>query len=124
MDEPFYPPISPFWAGIRSKCPRCARGKLFKGFLDIQERCNVCGLDYDFVDAGDGPAIFIILIVGFFVSAGALGVEMAYHPPYWVHAVLWVPAILILPLLLLRPFKAVLVAIQYQNQAREGQLDG
>ena len=124
MDEPFYPPISPFWAGIRSKCPRCGRGKLFKGFLDIQERCNVCGLDYDFVDAGDGPAIFIILIVGFFVSAGALGVEMAYHPPYWVHAVLWVPAILILPLLLLRPFKAVLVAIQYQNQAREGQLDG
>ena len=115
--------VSPFLAGIKSRCPRCGRGKLFKGFLDIRENCDTCDLDYGFVDAGDGPAVFIILIVGFIAAGGSLGVEMAYHPPYWVHAVLWVPIILILPLVLLRPFKAVLIAIQYQNQAREGQLD-
>jgi len=115
--------VSPFLVGIKSKCPRCGRGKLFKGFLDIKESCDTCELDYGFVDAGDGPAVFIILIVGFIAAGGSLAVEIAYQPPYWVHAVLWGPIILILPLALLRPFKAVLVAIQYQNQAREGQLD-
>ncbi len=121
MDK--YASVSPFLAGIKSRCPRCGRGKLFKGFLDIKESCDVCELDYGFVDAGDGPAVFIIMIVGFIVAGGSLAVEIAFQPPYWVHAVLWGPIILILPLALLRPFKAVLIAIQYQNQAREGQLD-
>ena len=123
MNEPYYAPVSPFSAGIRSRCPRCGRGKLFKGFLDVKDHCEVCGLDYGFVDAGDGAAVFIILIVGFIVAGGALAVEMTYHPAYWVHAVLWGPMILILPLVLLRPFKATLIAIQYQNQAQEGRLD-
>jgi len=123
MDKPGYASVSPFSAGIKSRCPRCGRGKLFKGFLDVRGNCDSCELDYSFVDAGDGPAVFIILIVGFIAAGGSLGVEMAYQPPYWVHAVLWGPIILILPLALLRPFKAVLIAIQYQNQAREGQLD-
>ncbi len=121
MDK--YASVSPFLAGIKSRCPRCGRGKLFKGFLDIKESCDTCKLDFGFVDAGDGPAVFIIMIVGFITAGGSLAVEMAYQPPYWVHAVLWGPIILILPLALLRPFKAVLIAIQYQNQAREGQLD-
>lgn len=123
MDEPHYAPVSPFWTGIRSRCPRCGRGKLFDGFLGIQGSCNSCELNYEFFDTGDGPAIFIILIVGFLVSGGVLGVEMAYHPDYWVHAMLWGPVTILLPLVLLRPFKAILIAIQYQNQAREGQLD-
>ncbi len=123
MDEPYYAPISPFSAGMRSKCPRCGRGKLFTGFLTTKDQCASCGLDFSFTDTGDGPAVFIILIVGFLVAGGALAVEISYHPPYWVHAVLWVPLILFLPLLLLRPFKAILIAIQYQHQAREGQLE-
>jgi len=123
MDDPYFAPVSPFSAGIRSKCPKCGRGGLFKGFLDIKDRCEVCDLDLGFVDAGDGPAVFIILIVGFFVSGGALGVEIAYHPDYWVHAVLWGPMILILPLVLLRPFKAVLIAIQYHSRVRDDHLD-
>ncbi len=123
MDEPYYAPVSPVSAGIRSKCPRCGRGKLFKGFLDIQKSCDTCQLDYSFVDAGDGPAVFIIMIVGLLVAGGSLAVEVTFQPAYWVHAVIWVPIILILPLLLLRPFKAVLIAIQYQHKAQEGQLD-
>ncbi len=123
MDEPYYPPISPFSTGIKCRCPRCGRGKLFKGILDIKESCPSCHLDYSFADAGDGPAVFVILIVGFLVAGGSLVVEVAYQPPYWVHAVLWGPLILILPIVLLRPFKAILIAIQYHNQAQEGRLD-
>ena len=68
-----------------------ARGKLFAGFLTLRPSCERCELDYAFIDAGDGPAVFIILIGGFIVVGCALIVEVKYQPPYWVHAALWIP---------------------------------
>ena len=50
--------------GIACRCPRCGKGKLYAGFLDLRPSCEACGLDYAFIDAGDGPAIFIIMIAG------------------------------------------------------------
>ena len=109
-------------AGLRARCPRCGEGKLFNGFLDMKPKCDVCGLDYSFADAGDGPAVFIMMIVGFIIVGLALWVEFTWHPPYWVHAVLWVPLIIIMPLGLLRPLKGWLVTQQYRHSAREGRL--
>lgn len=113
--------ISPFYAGLTNSCPRCGKGRLFKGYLTLADGCNHCGLNYGFADAADGPAVFIILIAGFIVTGAALLVEIAYQPPLWVHAALWLPLGLALPLLLLRPFKATLVALQYKFRAREAQ---
>ena len=122
--EPYYSPVSPVSAGIMGRCPRCGRGSLFSGFLTVAPACNSCGLDFGFLDSGDGPAVFIILILGFVVAGGALLLEVAYQPPYWVHGVIWVPVILILTLLLLRPFKGILLCLQFANKARQGELDG
>src|SRR6187397_861088 len=80
--------------GLACKCPRCGEGKLFAGFLSLRPSCSACGLDYAFIDAGDGPAVFIILIAGFIVVFCALIVEVVYQPPFWLHAVLWVPLVL------------------------------
>src|SRR5215470_2110723 len=109
-------------SGIAGRCPTCGRGKLFSGYLKLAPRCAVCGLDYGFADSGDGPAVFVILVTGFIVVGAALFVEMAYAPPYWVHAALWGPLAILLPLLLLRSFKGVLISLQYKHKAREGQL--
>ncbi len=106
-------------AGLLCACPRCGKGKLFRGFLTLRPRCEVCGLDYDFADAGDGPAVFIILIAGFIVVAAALITEVVYRPPFWVHAVLWLPLILIVTLGPLRPMKGLLIALQYHHKAAE-----
>ena len=73
-------------------------------------------------EAGDGPAVFVILITGFIVVGAALFVEMAYAPPYWLHALIWGPLAILLPLLLLRSFKGVLIALQYKHKAEEGRL--
>ena len=118
----YYAPVSPVAAGLACRCPRCGRGKLFRGFLDVAPRCEACGLDYSFIDAGDGPAVFVILFGGFIVVALAFWVEATYEPPLWLHAVLWIPAILVVTLGLLRPFKGILVAFQYRNKAAEGRL--
>jgi uncharacterized protein (DUF983 family) len=111
-------------AGPTCACPRCGKGKLFQGFLTLRPRCDVCGLDYDFADAGDGPAVFIILFAGFVVVFAALVTEIVYQPPFWVHAALWLPLILIVTLGPLRPMKGLLIALQFHHKAAEGRLTG
>lgn len=110
--------------GLACKCPRCGEGKLYAGFITLAPRCDVCDLDYAFIDAGDGPAVFIIMIAGFIVVGAALVVEMKYQPPFWVHAALWGPLILATTLLPLRSMKALLIDLQYFHKAAEGQLVG
>lgn len=122
-DQPSSRPVSPLVAGLMCRCPACGRGKLFRGFLGLRDRCEACGLDYGFVDAGDGPAVFVILFAGFVVVACALIVEVAYQPPFWVHAALWLPLVLLTTLGPLRLMKGLLIALQYHHNAAEGQLE-
>jgi len=108
--------------GLACRCPRCGRGKLFSGFLTLRPRCEACELDYAFIDSGDGPAIFIIMIAGAIVVAAALIVEVKYQPPFWVHAALWLPLILVTTLLPLRSMKSLLIALQFHHKAAPGEL--
>ena len=114
--NPYYGHVPPFSAGLRCRSPRCGQGKLFDGFLKIADTCNVCGLKLAHEDAGDGSAVFVILIYGFIMAAFAAFVELSYEPPFWVHTVIFVPLILDGSALLLRPFKGVLVALQYKHR--------
>mgnify|MGYP006356147379 CR=1 FL=1 len=84
-------------------------------------RCNSCGLSYAFADGGDGAAWFVMLFVCIVGVGSILGVEVAYSPPFWVHALIAVPLLIILPMLLLRPVKGVLLCQQWKTGAREGQ---
>jgi uncharacterized protein (DUF983 family) len=95
---------------------------MFTGFITLKPACEACGLDYAFADAGDGPAVFVIMIAGFVVVGAALLVEVRYAPPLWLHAVLWVPLILLTTLAPLRCLKGVLIALQYHHKAAEGRL--
>ena len=115
---------SPFIAGLTGHCPRCGKGRLFQGFLTVRPRCEVCGLDFSFVDSADGPAFFVMFISGFIVAGSALAVEILYQPPFWVHALLWGPLILITTLLPLRPIKGLMIALQFYHKAAEGRLTG
>jgi uncharacterized protein (DUF983 family) len=116
-------PVSPYVAGLTGRCPRCGKGHLFSNFLAVRKECEACGLDYSFVDSGDGPAIFVILIAGFLVVGAALAVEVLYQPPFWLHAVLWGPLILIVTLVPLRLLKGLLIALQYHHDAAPGRLE-
>lgn len=111
--------ISPFVAGLRCRCPRCGEGRLFHGLLNVRERCDRCGLDLKAQDSGDGPAVFVILILGFVVVGLALWVELRFEPPFWVHALLWFPLILGGSLGMLRPLKATMIALQYRHRRDE-----
>ena len=109
--------VSPFVAGLSCRCPRCGKGRLFSGYLKVAPRCDVCGLDLAFADSGDGPAVFVIFAVAPIVVILAIITEALFHLAPWMHLVIWIPATIALTLLLLRPFKATLLAIQYQRGA-------
>jgi uncharacterized protein (DUF983 family) len=116
-------PPNPILAGLAGRCPRCGKGRMFAGFLGLRSACEACGLDYAFADAGDGPAVFVILFAGFVVVGAALVTEVLYQPPIWVHVVLWLPLVLITTILPLRLMKGVLIALQYHHKAAEGRLE-
>ncbi len=116
---PSYDPPRPIISGIRCRCPRCGEGKLFSGFLTVAKECDACGLDYSFADPADGPAFFVMTAVGMVVIAVFTWVEVAYHPPLWVHMVTVFPALIIGCLGALRPVKSWMVASQFFHKAEE-----
>ena len=117
--EPYYGKVSPVSAGLQSRCPRCGKGRLFEGYLTVCERCSLCGLDLRKADSGDGPAVFIIFILGFLVVPAALLVEATFEPPYWLHVAIWPAVILIGALGLLRPLKGLMIALQFHHKASD-----
>ena len=121
-DSAIWAPVDPVKAGLSGRCPRCGEGRLFKGFLAVGERCGNCRLDYSFADAGDGPAVFVILIIGFVVVGLALWMEVTLNPPLWLHFLLGGPLTLVLSLTALRLIKGLLIVLQYRNKAAEGRL--
>lgn len=114
--------VSPLTAGLTCCCPRCGKGRLFVNVLSMRPDCESCGLDYTFVDTGDGPMVFAIFILGFLCMGGALIAEFKFGVPWWGHVILLGVVTPLVAVLLLRFLKAVLIALQYNNKAEEGRL--
>ena len=119
----YYPPVSPYTAGLAGKCPRCGQGALFKSFLSLKDRCEVCRLDFAKADSGDGPAVFVIFIVGFVAVAAAFIARFVFFAPILTSFAISGGLAIILSLALLRPFKATLIALQYRHKAEQGRLE-
>ena len=111
---------SPLLAGLRCRCPRCGKGRLFNGFLTLAPSCEVCGLDFSFADPADGPAFFVMIIMGIPAAAFGVWVELTFEPPLWVHLFTTLPFLLLTCIPPIRPAKGMLVASQYLHKAEEG----
>ena len=109
-------------ASLRGLCPKCAAPGLFAGVVSFSATCKRCGLDFGQFNVGDGPAAFLIMIVGAIVVTGAVTLELSLSPPFWVHILLWVPLTTFLVIGLLRIAKAALLILEYKNRAQEGRL--
>jgi len=119
-----YPMVRPLREGLRGRCPRCGKGALFDGFLKLRSECSVCGLSYAFADPADGPAFIVICFGSVPAITLALGIQIAFSPPFWVHLLTSLPFALITSIAPLRPLKGWFIASQYLNKAREGRLVG
>ena len=119
MTEP-----SPIMAAVKGLCPRCGNRTLFAGMASFAPKCRACGLDFAAFNVGDGPAAFLIFIVGGIVVGLAIVTQVKFSPPWWVHVLLWVPLTCFLTIGLLRIGKGLLLALEYRHRAREGRIQG
>jgi uncharacterized protein (DUF983 family) len=109
-------------AALRGLCPRCGAGGLFVGAVRFSDACTGCALDFTQFNVGDGPAAFLILIVGAMVTLMAVILQLSADPPFWVHILLWVPITAALVIGLLRVAKGALLTLEFKNRAREGRI--
>ncbi len=109
--------------GLKCRCPECGKGRLFNGFLTLAPRCEVCGLDYSFADPADGPAFFIMIIMGIPAAGFGVWVEIMWEPSIWVHLLTSGPFMLLTCIPPIRFAKGMLVASQYVNKAEEVRFD-
>lgn len=110
-------------AGLHGLCPRCGEGRMFRRWLKVTDRCEACGLDYDFAAPDDGPAFFSLCFVAFPLLFIVVWFEVAINPAWWVHLFTSVPLMVVPCLLVLHPIKGWLVASQYVNKAQEAGTD-
>lgn len=108
-----------FRTGWKGLCPRCGKGRMFKGWLKITDTCEACGLDYRFASPDDGPAFFSLFFVTFPLLAFVIWLQVAFEPPFWFHLLFSFPLVAIGCALPLRPIKGWLVASQFVNGATE-----
>ena len=113
---------SPSSVALRGLCPSCGAPTLFSGLASFAPKCRACGLDYNSFNVGDGPAAFLIFIVGGLITGLAIWLELAFEPPFWVHVLIWVPLTAVLVVGLLRLSKGLLLALEYRHRAREAQI--
>ncbi len=106
-------------AALFGLCPQCGARTLFGGLTKFADHCRACSLDFTKFNVGDGPAAFLILIIGAFVVGLAMWLQLSYEPPFWVHAVLWIPLTTGLVIYGLRAAKAALVFAEFKSNAAE-----
>lgn len=106
---------------LRRRCPRCGEGKLFKPgiTLAVADHCDKCGLQLAKNDSGDGPAVFLIFLLGFSLVPAALLVDALFRPPVWAHGIIWTIAALIICGFTLQPCKALTIGIQFKYRPQD-----
>jgi uncharacterized protein (DUF983 family) len=100
-------------------CPRCGARTLFDGLARFAAQCPACGLNFQHFNVGDGPAAFLILIVGAILAIAAILIDQLAGPPWWAHLV-WLPVGAVLTIYGLRIGKAALIFQEHKHRAREG----
>lgn len=109
-------------AALFGLCPQCGSCTLFAGVARFAPRCRACGLDIGQFNVGDGPAAFLTLLIGTLVVVLAVWLELSWHPPFWVHAMLWIPFVAFTTVWGLRIGKAALLVTEFKRDAGEGRL--
>ena len=112
----------PIDCGLKGLCPRCGARTLFAGWIRFAGLCRACGLDFAASNVGDGPAAFLTLILGALVTIGAVWLELAAAPPFWVHLAVWRPVTVAGVVVALRGAKGWLLALEVRNRAAEGRV--
>jgi uncharacterized protein (DUF983 family) len=103
--------------GMRLRCPHCGNGRLFRAYLKVADKCEICGEEFHYHRADDFPPYLSIVIVGHIIVGLMLHLEMSYDTiAPWMYVATMVPAAIVLPLLMLPSVKGAVVGLQWANK--------
>lgn len=113
--------VSLIQTALKCLCPRCKKGALFSSLwaFDFKSTCDACRLDFSQHDNADGPAVFIIFILGFSIIPLALIADALFTLSPWAHTLLWLPLMIIVTLGLLKPLKAYIFGLQFKYRPHD-----
>ena len=102
--------------GLRRTCPNCGKGRLFSGYLKVQDNCPVCREELHHHRADDGPAYLTILVVGHIMAPMIHVVFTKFRPDPIVMATGFTIGCVALSLYLLPRLKGLVVGIQWAKR--------
>ncbi|MBU4062768.1 DUF983 domain-containing protein [Hyphomonas sp.] len=116
---------APIFNGLRLRCGHCGQGRLFSGYLKLNEACPHCGRDMRAADTADGPAFFVGFGVLILTAPFLFLIPMSPLP-----GLLKIGAILLLGLAitglslwLLPVAKAILLNLQLHHKSGQAEFD-
>jgi uncharacterized protein (DUF983 family) len=103
------------WNGIKCRCPKCGKGRLFRAYLKVADSCANCGEELKWHKADDMPPYISIVIVGHIIIGLMMELETLAPQAPFIYLVTMVPLALLLPLAILPSVKGAVVGLQWAN---------
>lgn len=106
------------WRGLILRCPRCGKGKLFRGVFAMHNHCPVCDLDFVREEGFYTGAMAINLVVSeLIVTAYIIPVAViaGINPqvPFIPIMIFSSPLPILLPILFFRPARGLWLSMSY-----------
>ncbi|PCH98705.1 MAG: hypothetical protein COB76_06805 [Alphaproteobacteria bacterium] len=103
---------------LRCACPKCGTASIFphRLTLTVKKTCPSCKLKLKNHDSGDGPAVFLVFILGFLLTPSALLLSAYTTIPLWGHAILWTCVALGICIFTMQPLKTFVIALNHKHR--------
>jgi len=101
---------------IHGACPKCFNQKVFKKFLELNDKCKFCGLDFHKINIGDAAIWFSMFLTSIILGAGVLLLEMNFHPSFYIHILVWIPLTVLFSIIFLRFFKYLFIYLYFKGK--------
>jgi uncharacterized protein (DUF983 family) len=102
--------------GLMLRCPHCGKGHLFRAYLKVADKCDVCGEELFHHRADDFPPYLSIFLVGHIIIFLMLDLTLNYQIEPWIYLVTMAPAAIVLPLIILPSIKGAVVGLQWATR--------
>ena len=102
--------------GALGRCPACGKGKLFSGYLTVNQTCANCGEELHHHRADDSPAYLTILFVSHLGAPLLLAVYMMYRPSAMSMLIGFSLGAIVLSLALLPRIKGAFIGFQWARR--------
>lgn len=99
------------WRGIKCRCPRCGRGKLFHHYIEQVEHCAMCGEPLARYNVGLILPLVVITVMVHVIGFVMLEMELSGRGNPLVYLYVLVPLSVIVPLAILPSSKGGIIGL-------------